>query len=72
VHHYRQREWIQGILAECEGPAQAFDDWMTRDHLFGREVLRQAKRYDFGTVLVDGTRTIEELADVARRSFGLV
>lgn len=60
ILYYSQREFIHHILNECKDPKQAFENWMMRDHLFGKEILRQAERYGFGTILVDGKRNIEE------------
>jgi hypothetical protein len=71
VHHYKQREFIHGILQECENPEQAFGNWMMRDHLFGKQVLRQAESRGFGTILVDGERSIEDLLEHTGRHFGL-
>jgi hypothetical protein len=71
VHHYRQRAFIHDILEECENPEQAFENWMMRDHLLGRQVLRQAESRGFATVLVDGERSLEELFEHASRHFRL-
>ena len=71
VHHYKQREFIHGILEECENPEQAFGNWMMRDHLFGKQILRQAESKGFGTLLVDGERSLEDLLEHASRHFGL-
>jgi dephospho-CoA kinase len=60
LRHYRQRPWIQQILQTCAEPEQAFENWMLRDHLFGREIARQAQAKGFETILVDGSQTIGE------------
>lgn len=72
IHHYRQREWIHQILNECEDPRQAFENWMMRDHLFGQEVLRQAKARNYETILVDGRQSIAAHYEKIRTHFGLV
>jgi hypothetical protein len=71
VHHYRQREWIGRILAECEHPERAFENWMTRDHLFGQGVLQQAERHGYRAIVVDGRRSIKQLAEDASHLLGL-
>jgi len=60
LQHYRQRPWIQHILQACADPEQAFENWMRRDHLFGQDILRQAKAKGYKTILVDGSRTVAE------------
>lgn len=65
-YHYRQRPWIRDILQACRHPQQAFDRWMMRDHLFGREILRQARARQYGAMVVDGREGIEALVEAAR------
>lgn len=71
VAHYRARPWIQGILAACDDPAQAFENWMLRDHRFGVEVLRQARAFGYETITVDGTVDVEGMVERVRGIFGL-
>jgi 2-phosphoglycerate kinase len=71
MHHYSQRPWIRHILKECHDPDQAFENWMERDHRFGQEIIRQAKAYGLGTVIVDGKRNIDTQYDFVVRHFGL-
>lgn len=59
--HYSQRPWIKQILTECDDPEQAFENWMMRDHLFGQEILRQAKARHYRTLVVDGKLSIDDL-----------
>ena len=72
LHHYAQRPWIKGILKECDDPEGAFENWMERDHLFGREILRQAETYGYGTMLVDGKTGIDRQTELVIRHFGLL
>ncbi|MFC1997796.1 hypothetical protein ACFLXI_09390, partial [Chloroflexota bacterium] len=58
IHHYSQREFIQYILKDCKDPEAAFDNWMMRDHLFGKEILRQAQIFGFRTIIVDEKKEI--------------
>lgn len=55
IEHYSKRPWIDHILKECTNPPQAFENWMERDHLFGEEVIRQAQRYNYQYVIVNGS-----------------
>lgn len=71
TRHYEQRPWIRDILRACDDPRQAFDNWMMRDHLFGQEVLRQAQAAGYRTLLVDGSRGIDELYEQVKAHFGL-
>ena len=59
VEHYSKRAWIQHILKECKDPKQAFENWMERDHLFGEEIIKQAQKYGFQVVKVDGSLDID-------------
>jgi 2-phosphoglycerate kinase len=60
LHHYSQRPWIKQILRNCDDPEQAFENWMMRDHLFGQEILRQAKARHYETLVVDGNQSVDE------------
>lgn len=71
LEHYQKRTWIKGILEQCRDPEQAYAHWMERDHLFGQEILRQAKRYKYRTLLVDGTRGVNENLRIVGSHFGL-
>lgn len=71
LEHYRKRTWIKGILAHCRDPEQAFANWMERDHLFGQEILRRARRFNYRTILVDGEAGVEDNLGMVGRHFGL-
>jgi 2-phosphoglycerate kinase len=70
-HHYSQRGFIEEILSQCRDPQQAWDNWMSRDEQFGRQVAADARQYSFTVELVDGRRSIEELTVLAAAHFGL-
>lgn len=55
IEHYSKRPWIDQFLNECTNPQQAFANWMERDHLFGQEIIRQAQRYNYQYVIVNGS-----------------
>ena len=71
LHYYSQRPWIKDILKECEDPEQAFANWMMRDHLFGQELLHQAKARNYKTILVNGSRNIDQQYETIKECFGL-
>jgi len=71
LHYYSQRPWVKSILKECEDPEQAFANWMMRDHLFGEEILRQAKARNYKTILVDRSRSIDQQYENVKEYFGL-
>lgn len=68
---YPQRgEWVQGILAGCRDPQQAFQNWMERDAAFGRWVLSETARLNLPSLLVDGAHSIEENAKLVAEMLG--
>ena len=60
MKHYSQRDWVHEYLADCSDPKTAFSNWMGRDALFALSVLEQAKERGFATLVVDGSKTIDE------------
>lgn len=71
IQHYQQRAWIQRILKTCDDPKKAFDNWMERDYLFGQTLLNQAEACGYQTLVVDGSRSIDELTKHIALYFGL-
>jgi 2-phosphoglycerate kinase len=71
LRFYGQRPWIKDILKECEHPNQAFENWMMRDQLFGREILRQADTRNYKAIVVDGRQDIDEQYEYVKEYFGL-
>jgi len=71
LQHYSQRPWIKHILQECEDQEKAFENWMMRDHLFGKEILQQAKQRNYKTIVVDGKRDLDEEFENIKAYFGL-
>jgi len=71
LHHYSKRPWIEHILADCDDPDQAFDNWMMRDHLFGLEILRQAEVYGLRSIFVDGKTNMDTTVGQVVDHFGL-
>ncbi len=65
---YARRDWVAPFLAPCSDPERAFCNWMERDALFARRVEAGAKQAGYAHVLVDGTRSAEQvLAEVEAR-----
>ncbi|MFW5976838.1 MAG: hypothetical protein ACOCQS_02715 [Bacillota bacterium] len=70
VKHFSQREFIKGILSECEKPEKAFANWMERDHQFGRKVKKQAEKLGYKVIKIDGSNTTEENLKTVSDYFG--
>ncbi|MGA7731829.1 MAG: hypothetical protein WCD37_11230 [Chloroflexia bacterium] len=68
---YERREWVQGILAQCSQPAQAWQNWMGRDSEFAREVTLQAERLGFRVLAVDGSHSVHSNARQVAAHFAL-
>ncbi len=72
VHYSREkRPWIDDILAECDDPDRAFDNWMDRDVAFARRVARDATNLSPRLVHVDGRATLDENAAIVAQHFRL-
>lgn len=69
--HYEKRPWVDGILQSCSDPAQAFANWMQRDHQFGQEIARRAARHSYPVEIVDGSVTAATVAVQVARHFDL-
>ena len=72
IHYYSQRPWIKGILEECEDPDIAFTNWMERDQLFGKEILRQALELGYQSIIVDGGEGLDEIYDRVKGFLSLI
>jgi 2-phosphoglycerate kinase len=67
---YARREWIQGILAQCQEPEQAFANWMDRDVRFSKWVVETAVIHNLRVLTVNGSRSISENAALVANHFG--
>ncbi len=67
--HYRQRPWVQGVLASTSDPAVAFDNWMARDAGFARWLEAQATQYHLPWFSVDGSISLDAMADLVATHF---
>ena len=70
-HNYARRMWVDGILRQCADPQVAFRNWMRRDAAFARWVARQAHNRGLTSIEIDGSRSIEQIADSVARQFVL-
>jgi 2-phosphoglycerate kinase len=70
--HYRRREWVRTILAQCSKPEEAFHNWMERDVRFARWIETEARANHLSSLKVDGSRTMEQNAETVARHFGLL
>lgn len=62
VFHYRQREWVTYVLAECSDKEAAFENWMERDALFARAVEQQCRKEGYRSLINEGKVPMEEMA----------
>lgn len=71
IRHYRERPWIDQILADSSDKEKAFANWMERDALFGEAVHAEALRLGYTSVIVDGAKSVQEMIRFAETVFGL-
>ena len=69
--HYSKREWVAGILEQCDDPEAAFRNWMARDAEFARWVAAEASALGLGLLRVGGRRTVDENATAVAAYFQL-
>jgi hypothetical protein len=70
--HYPWRgAWVQGILGQCQDPAQALQNWMDRDVAFARWVMGGTAELGLASIEVDGSQTIAENAALVAERFEL-
>lgn len=63
--------WVQEILATCDDPQAALENWMDRDVAFARWVADEAAARDLPCVWVDGSPGIAERTVMVADYFGL-
>jgi len=71
VEHYRQREWVPYVLAECSDQEQAFAHWMDRDALFAQAVQQQCLACGYVSLINDGSISVAEMISRVRTHWGL-
>jgi hypothetical protein len=63
--------WVREELAGTGDPEETFARWMSRDDTLARWRAERAAARGLETIEVDGSRTIEEIADLTGRWFRL-
>lgn len=71
LFHYRKREWVPYVLAECSDKAKAFENWMNRDVLFAQAVRKQCAEAGYVSLVNDGSMSVEALIGAVENHFGL-
>lgn len=71
ISHYKKREWVPYVLAECSDKETAFDNWMNRDVLFAEAVRQQCNELGYISLINDGELPVNELADKVISHFNL-
>lgn len=70
--HYKKREWLKDILGSTDDPTVSFDNWMKRDALFAKYIYQEAKNLKLQTLVVDGSKNIDENFNYIERTLGLI
>jgi hypothetical protein len=60
IKYFSKREWVGDYLSPCSDKEKAFSNWMGRDVLFALAALKQARDKGYETLIVDGSKSIEE------------
>jgi hypothetical protein len=60
LKHYAERDWVSGIIRQCDDPESAFRNWMERDIQFARWIKAEAETFGARVLIVDGQQTVEE------------
>lgn len=64
IKTYPQRgAWVNQIKSFFAEPEIAFNNWMQRDILFAQEILAQAEEYHLNHLVIDGSRSIAQVAE---------
>jgi 2-phosphoglycerate kinase len=71
VKHYSMREWVDEYLADCSNMKAAFANWMDRDALFAKAIHGRALALGYKTLVVDGSKSLDETFDMIVDYFGL-
>lgn len=67
--HYSQREWVNGILAQCDDPQRAFDNRMNRDADFAKWVSDEASKLGYSVLVVDGSQSLAANTEQVAKHF---
>ena len=59
-HYYDQRPWIKDVLSKTSDPAQAWQNWMTRDAAGARILETTPGQFGLEWTIVDGMVSLED------------
>jgi len=71
----KRGSWVQGVLKLYDDPEEAmlaFERWMERDALMARWTANQAKQQGIPLIMVDGSVSLLDNAEIIMRHFGLL
>jgi len=68
---YSKRLWIRDYLKKTSDPEKAYLNWMKRDMLLTEYMLNEATRLGLQTMIMDGTKDINENVDIVEKAIGL-
>ena len=71
IKHYSKREWVEEYLSSCTDKKTAFTNWMQRDVLFALSVREQAEALEYKTLVIDGSKSVDEIFKLVARTFEL-
>jgi len=69
--HYAKRDWVSGVVGQCDDSQAAFENWMKRDVQFARWIVTEAESLGCKVFVVDGRQTMAETAVEVAAHFGL-
>lgn len=68
---FAKRSFLKLFLLGCKDRKAAFNNWMVRDALFAKEILKQAQLLGYTSILVDGDTSIDDNYRTVKKIFGL-
>ena len=71
LEHYSRRDWVPGVLEQCDDSGAAFHNWMGRDAEFARWLAAEVNALGLRLLRVDGRQTIKENAEAVISHFRL-
>jgi len=68
---YALRSWAHQILKDAEDPKKAFNNWMKRDIKYAKYISKEAEKFNYPVIEIDGSESIERLANKVIKMFNL-
>ena len=72
ISRYKEREWVQYVLADCSDKEKAFDNWMQRDVLFAERVKAECEKLEIPCIVNDGSRSVDEIYQTVKELLDIV